>query len=113
MRIYQLKDVDKLELASLDDLLDHDRDTLGDELAAVQEVTINPGDRMSPPIARNPEAAYLVAVALFRRPTALTWRVVKKLPAVDPQYCHAKDPVGAAARSTIALALDENRIEIR
>jgi type VI secretion system protein VasD len=110
VRLYQTKGVDKLQLASFDDMLDHDKETLGDELLAMQEVTINPGERAAPPLVRNPDATYLVAVALFRRPTALTWRAVKRLPAPDPQYCHAKDP---AARSTIALGLDENRIEVR
>jgi type VI secretion system protein VasD len=112
IRLYQLKGVDKLALASFDDLLDHDHDALGDELAAVQELTINPGERVAPPLVRNPDATYLVAVALFRRPTALTWRAVKKLAAPDPQHCHIKDPA-AVSRATIALALDENRIEVR
>jgi type VI secretion system protein VasD len=113
VRLYQLKGVEKLQLASFDDLLDHDKETLGEDFVASQEVTINPGERLAPPIVRNPDGTYLVAVALFRRPTALTWRAVKRLPAPDPQYCHAKDPVGAAARATFALALDENRIEVR
>jgi type VI secretion system protein VasD len=110
VRLYQTKGIDKLQLASFDDLLDRDKDALGDEMLSVQEITINPGERAAPQLVRNPDATYLVAVALFRRPTALTWRAVKKLPAPDPQYCHAKDPL---ARSTIALGLDDNRIEVR
>jgi type VI secretion system protein VasD len=113
VRLYQLKGVEKLQLASFDDLLDHDKETLGEDFLAAQEVTINPGERLAPPVVRNPDAVYLVAVALFRRPAALTWRAVKKLPTPDPQYCHAKDPTVAAARATLALALDENRIEVR
>jgi type VI secretion system protein VasD len=113
VRLYQVKGLGKLDLAAFDDLLDHDKDTLGDDFLAVQELTINPGERLAPAVVRNPDAQYVVAVALFRRPTALTWRALKRLPAPDPQYCHAKDPAAAALRSTVAFALDDNRIEVR
>jgi len=113
VRLYQLKGLEKLQLASFDDLLGHDREALGDDFAAVQELTINPGDRLTQPLPRNADAAYVVAVALFRRPTSVTWRAVKKLPVPDPQYCHAKDPAAAAARATIAFSLDDNRIEVQ
>jgi type VI secretion system VasD/TssJ family lipoprotein len=112
VRLYQLKGLEKLQLASFDDVLGHDRETLGDDFAAVQELTINPGDRLTPAVPRNADATYVVAVALFRRPTSVTWRAVKKLAAPDPQYCHAKDPA-AAARATIAFSLDDNRIEVQ
>jgi type VI secretion system protein VasD len=111
VRLYQLKSVDKLQLASFDDFLDKDRAALGDDFVAMQELTVNPGDRLSPAVTRSPDAAYLVAVALFRQPTSLTWRAVKQLPAIDPQACHAKDPSAAGGLS--AFALDENRIEVR
>ncbi len=113
VRLYQVKGLGKLDLASFDDLLDHDHDALADDFLAVQEQTINPGERSAPTVVRNPDAQYVVAVALFRRPTALTWRAVKRLPAPDPQYCHGKDPAAAALRSTVAFALDDNRIEVR
>jgi type VI secretion system protein VasD len=112
VRLYQLKGLEKLKLASFDDLLDHDREALGEDFAVVQEVTINPGERAAPPVARNPDASYLVVVALFRRPTELAWRAVTKLPASDPQFCHAKDQA-AASRNTLPFALDENRVEFR
>jgi type VI secretion system protein VasD len=113
VRLYQLKALDKLQLASFDDLLGHDHDTLGDDLAVVQEITINPGERLSQPLPRKLDATYLVAVALFRRPTSVTWRAFRRLSQPDPQYCHAKDPGAASARATIAFVLDENRIEVR
>ena len=113
VRLYQLKGLEKLKLASFDDLLDHDREALGEDFAVVQEVTINPGDRAAPAVVRNPAASYLVVVALFRRPTELAWRAVTKLPTSDPQFCHAKDQGAAASRGTLPFALDENRIEFR
>jgi type VI secretion system VasD/TssJ family lipoprotein len=116
VRLYQLKGTAKLVGASFDDLLDHDRDTLGEDFVGVQEVTINPGDKLDPPAARNPDAAYVAAVALFRQPAATTWRAFKKLPAVNPQHCHATNDKGKsppAADGAVRFFLDENRVELR
>jgi len=109
VRVYQLKSAGKLQAASFDDMLDHDRDTLGDDFIAVNEVTINPGDRVTPPFARNADAAYVAGVALFRQPAGNTWRAIRRLPAPDPQHCHAS----ATTDNTTRFALDENRIDLR
>lgn len=114
VRIYQLKGVVRLNGASFDDLLDHDKDALGDDLLGQQELTINPGDQATPPLVRNPEAGYLMAVALFRQPVGTNWRAVKKLAAPDPDYCHAGgDKKTPAYDPTVRFFLDENRIELR
>jgi type VI secretion system protein VasD len=115
VRLYQLKGITKLMGVSFDDLLDHDKDTLTEDFLGVQEVTINPGDKMDPPIVRNPDGHYLLVVALFRQPTGTTWKVVKKLNPSDPDYCHtAPDPKGTRANDgAVQLFLDENRIELR
>jgi type VI secretion system protein VasD len=116
VRLYQLKGIAKLSGASFDDLLDHDKDTFGDDLLAQQELTINPGDQATPPAVRNPDANYLVVVALFRQPVGTNWRAVKKLPPPDPDYCHAatRDNKGQLPPdNTARFFLDENRIELR
>jgi len=134
VRLYQLKGTAKIANASFDDLLDHDRDALGEDFLAVQEVTINPGDRLDPPTPRNPDTTTLGAVALFRQPAGTTWRAIVKLPPPDPQYCHpkdnkdAKDSKNAKAETTKAettkndaklvdnvtrIFLDDNRLELR
>jgi type VI secretion system VasD/TssJ family lipoprotein len=97
---------------SFDDLLDHDKDALGEDFLSVQEVTVNPGERLDPRVTRNPEAGYLLAVALFRRPAGTTWKVAKKLGAPDPEYCRA-GAERAKADGVIGLFLDENRLELR
>ena len=112
VRLYQLKGVGKLTGVSFDDLLDHDKDALGEDFLNVQELTINPGDKLDPRVTRNPDAGYLLAVALFRRPAGTTWKVVKKLASPDPEYCRA-DPEHAKADVVIRLFLDENRMELR
>jgi type VI secretion system protein VasD len=125
IRIYQLKSSTKIGNASFDDLLDHDRDALGEDFLAVQEVTINPGDKLDPPLLRNADATTLGAVALFRQPAGSTWRAIVKLAPPDPQHCHppepAKDGKGgkdgkAGAKvpdNVIRIFLDENRLELR
>jgi type VI secretion system protein VasD len=126
VRLYQLKGTAKIANASFDDLLDHDRDALGEDFLSVQEVTINPGDRLDPAILRNPDTNTLGAVALFRQPAGTTWRAIIKLPPPDPQYCHppkdnkdAKDPKTSSKSdaklldNVTRIFLDENRLELR
>ena len=129
VRLYQLKGTAKIANASFDDLLDHDRDALGEDFLAVQEVTINPGDRLDPPIPRNPDTTTLGAVALFRQPAGTTWRAIVKLAPPDPQYCHPSNKDGKDSKSTTKgdatkndaklidnvtrIFLDENRLELR
>jgi len=116
VRIYQLKGVGKMMGVSFDDLLDHDKDTLGEDFLGMQEVTINPGDKLDPPIVRNADAHYVLAVALFRQPTGTTWKVTKRVNPPDPDYCHTPPPAKgtqAANDSAVRLFLDENRIELR
>jgi type VI secretion system VasD/TssJ family lipoprotein len=106
IRLYQLKDVNKLVGVGFDDLLDHDKDTLGEDFVAMQEVTLNPGEQLEPAVTRNPAANYLLAVALFRQPAGTTWKASKRLSPPDPQFCNNNEGV-------VRMALDENRIELR
>ena len=107
VRLYQLKTTTKLSGLSFDDLVDHERDALGDDFINVQEVTVNPGERVTPPMIRNPDAGYLAAAALFREPTGVGWRAFVKLSPPDPQHCHHDQT------AVVQYLLDENRIELR
>lgn len=113
VRVYQLKGTGKIAVASFDDLLDHDKDALGEDFVAVQEITLSPGATVDPPLVRSPEATHVAVVALFRKPSSTTWRVIEKLPAPDPQYCHpapaSKNPT-PPKDPTLHVQLDENRI---
>ena len=113
VRVYQLKGTGKISVASFDDLLDHDKDALGEDFVAMQELTVNPGATLDPPLVRSPEATHVVIVALFRKPASTTWRTIEKLPPPDPQYCHPAPPdkKGAPPKdSTLHVQLDESRI---
>ena len=81
VRVYQLKGTGKISVASFDDLLDHDKDALGEDFVAMQELTVNPGATLDPPLVRSPEATHVAIVALFRKPASTTWRTIEKLPA--------------------------------
>jgi type VI secretion system protein VasD len=113
VRVYQLKGTGKIAVASFDDLLDHDKDALGEDFVAMQEITVNPGTTLDPPLVRSPEATHVAVVALFRKPASTTWRTIEKLPAPDPQYCHPTpaDKKGAAPKDpTLHVRLDESRV---
>lgn len=112
VRLYQVKGVGKLETASFEDFLDHGKETLGEDFLNADEVTLNPGEKVTQPTNRNPDAGYLVAVALFRKPSSDTWRSVKKLAPPDPQFCHADENAGHPAFAA-QFVLDDNRIELR
>jgi type VI secretion system protein VasD len=114
VRIYQLKRPEKLTGASFDDILDRDKEALGSDLCEVQEVTLSPGETIPRAVKRAPDAGFIAAVALYRRPKGNDWRAVKQLPPTDPMRCHA--PKGTKAPDTIERAhffLDHNRVELR
>ncbi|HLK92906.1 MAG TPA: type VI secretion system lipoprotein TssJ [Polyangia bacterium] len=121
VRVYQLKGTGKISVASFDDLLDHDKDALGEDFVAMQELTVNPGATLDPPLVRSPEATHVAVVALFRKPASTTWRTIEKLPPPDPQYCHPasadkdkdkdKDKKSPPPKDpTLHVQLDESRI---
>jgi type VI secretion system VasD/TssJ family lipoprotein len=112
VRVYQLKGTGKIGVASFDDLLDHDRDALGEDFVAVQEVTLSPAATLDPPLVRSPEATHVAVVALFRKPTSTTWRALEKLPPPDAQYCHPAPANGRGPSKdpTLRFQLDESRI---
>jgi len=111
--VYQLKGTGKISVASFDDLLDHDKDALGEDFVAMQELTVNPGATLDPPLVRSPEATHIAIVALFRKPASTTWRTIEKLPPPDPQYCHPApaDKKGTAPKDpTLHVQLNESRV---
>jgi type VI secretion system protein VasD len=114
VRLYQLKATSKFQEASLDELLDRDKEVLGAEVAGTSEVTVNPGDRLQPAITRSPEAGFLAAVALFRKPAGGSWRVIAKLPLADADHCHQGGTQGEPSPGgVVRMFVDENRIELR
>ena len=114
VRVYQLKDVSKLEAASFEQLLDNDRAALADDLVAVSELTLYPGETAIPSLSRREGALFLAVVAFFRHPSGSAWRVVSKVAPPDAQYCHAPDGGNAeAAPSALRFRLADSRVELQ
>ena len=114
LRLYQLKDVSKLQAASLEQVLDNDRAVLGDDLVSVKEITLYPGEAAAPSLGRREGAFFLAVVAFFRHPSGLQWRVASKLAQPDAQYCHAPGGGDAeAARSALRFGLVDSRVELQ
>jgi type VI secretion system protein VasD len=113
VRIYQLKRPEKLTTASFDDILDHDKDVIGADLCEVQEVTLSPGETIPRALKRAQDAAYIAAVALYRKPSGNGWRAVKQLTAPDPQRCHPPAGKQASELEKARFFFDGNRVELR
>jgi type VI secretion system VasD/TssJ family lipoprotein len=113
VRLYQLKDVSKLQAASLEQILDNDRAVLGDDLVSVKEITLYPGEAATPSLSRHEGALFFGVVAFFRHASGSEWRVASKLAPADVQYCHAPGGGDAqAARSALRFGLVESRVEL-
>jgi type VI secretion system protein VasD len=105
VRVYQLRGLSRLENAEFEDVWQRDRETLGDELVQVEELTVFPNDRVVRPLEVAEGVGAVVAVALVRKPQGTSWRAVVELP-TEP--C----PEGHATHRLVArLALDGYRIE--
>jgi type VI secretion system VasD/TssJ family lipoprotein len=110
VRVYQLKDIAKLSEASLDQILDGDKALLAEDLLMMQELTLYPGEKATPNMARAEGATALAVVAMFRRPVGPSWRAIRKLPPPDPQHCHGT--VGAPP-AQLKFTLEDSRVEMR
>jgi len=85
VRLYQLKDVSKLQAASLEQLLDNDRAVLGDDLVSVKEITLYPDEGATPAIDRRERGpGFFAVVAFFRHPAGAQCGVASKLAPRSP-----------------------------
>src|SRR5438045_1322459 len=113
VRIYQLKSSSKISGAAFEEMLDRDKDTLGDELVSAKELTVNPADRIDPALTRGDGVNYIAVVALFRQPGGTFWRAIYHLPSVDPYHCRQSRTRKRKPQRVLEAFLHENRIEIR
>jgi type VI secretion system protein VasD len=80
IRLYLLKSPGKLEAADFDDLYRRAKELLGEDLVAVEEFVLSPGDRVTRRLAPEKAARALAVVGIFRRPVGGNWRAVVDLP---------------------------------
>jgi type VI secretion system protein VasD len=80
VRLYQLRSSAKLATAEFDQLYRQPKEALGEDLLSVEEVTLAPGKTVNRRLERDRNAKVLLAVAVVRRPSGMTWRVIVDLP---------------------------------
>lgn len=80
IKLYQLKNDVRMENATYDEILLKDKETLGDDLAKVDEVTVFPNDLVQVKFERIKEATVLAGVALFHGPKGNSWKTYYAFP---------------------------------
>lgn len=80
IRLYQLKDEMRLQNANYDEVLLNDKETLGDDIAAQDEVVVFPNDLVEVKFERVKEASVLGGVALFHSPKGQSWKTFYTFP---------------------------------
>jgi type VI secretion system VasD/TssJ family lipoprotein len=110
VRIYQLKDASKFAVTGFEQMLDDDRAAFGEDLIAVKELTLYPGEALSPSLDRREGALFLAVAAFFRHPSGPDWRVTSKLAPPNPDYCHPSAGK-TATRPTPTFTLVDSHIQ--
>jgi type VI secretion system protein VasD len=107
LRIYQLRDVTALDMASFEDVWQGASSALGDALVSEETLTVYPGDRLERVLLPAPEASAIVAVVIVRQPAGRTWRAVVPMSRRDAteQSCPVLEP------ARLLLRMDDYRIE--
>lgn len=118
VRIYQVTEAGPVETASFHEMWRTPEEVLGEGLLGTDEVTIYPGRRIVRGFERNPDANYLVAMALYRNPAGVSWRTILELPPTPgEQACAAQaggadeDEVPDPVVPHILVELDTYRVE--
>jgi len=102
VRLYQLKNDVRMENATYDEILLKDKDTLGDDLAKVDEVEVFPNDLVQVKFERPKEASVLAGVALFHSPKGTSWKTFYAFPPTPAEGASC----GAAAKDAGAPSTD-------
>ncbi len=97
IRIYQLKTGRKIEAAEFEQVYRKEKETLGEDLLRMDELTLSPGEKVRKLVPRDAAARALAAVAVFRRPSGERWRVIA--------------PLSEGRTPSISLTVEDYRVE--
>ncbi len=75
-RIQLLGSASKAEAASYEDLYRGDKETLGEDVLAIEEVVLSPGETAKKRVVSEKPARALLVVGVFRKPAGTSWRVI-------------------------------------
>lgn len=109
VRVYQLLGVARLEESDFAAIWETPVPALGPDLLAARELTMFPGQSSSVELALEPKVKFLVAVAIFRVPTATQWRSIVPLPD-SARMCAAYQKEGAP-NPAVTFRFDRYRAE--
>lgn len=80
VRIYQLKELTRMENAEFEEVWQRGEEILGPDFVQMDEVVVYPQQRLERAFERKADARYIVGVAWFRRPQGVSWRSEFELP---------------------------------
>lgn len=103
VRLYLLRSSARLERADYDVLYGDPRGAIGEDVVAMDELVLSPGQIVRRTLECDPAARALAVVAVVRRPAGLTWRAVAQL--APPSKRRSKDQ--------LAFSLEAYRVQQR
>lgn len=87
VKLLQVKSAQRLEGADFTAVWQSPKEVFAEDLLRVDEFTLDPGQNATHEVPRDPQAQYVVAVGVFRRPSGSAWRAPAALAAVPPERC--------------------------
>ncbi|AUX44717.1 hypothetical protein SOCE26_061840 [Sorangium cellulosum] len=114
VRLYQLKSSGTMENAQYDPILLNDKETLGEDLAKVDEVEVFPSDLVEVKFERLKDASHLAGVALFHSPKGSSWKTFYEfpLPPGEAQCGGRESDAGPpVADPRVAFFIDSTKID--
>jgi len=111
IRIYQMQAINRVEESDFEAIWDTPKEALGDDLVGSRDLTMFPGQAQLIDLPLKPQVRFLVAVAIFRRPTGTQWRAIVPLPE-SARLCAAYQKKGAPDPA-ITFRFDQYRVEGR
>jgi type VI secretion system VasD/TssJ family lipoprotein len=110
VRVYQLKTSKTIEDAEFDQIWQHDRETLSDDVLSAVEMTLAPSDSKIVNIKRAEDARYLAVIGLFRKPDGIAWRAIRLIPTICKSGAALKNIPKEIA---VEFLVEDYRIEVR
>jgi type VI secretion system protein VasD len=80
VKLYQLKGDVRMENATYDEIHLKDKDTLGEDLAKVDDLEVYPNDLLQVRFERIKEASFLAGAAMFHGPKGTSWKTLFVFP---------------------------------
>lgn len=111
VRLYQLQAIARIEEADFVDVWQKPEPALGSDMVASRELTLFPGQSTWLDVPLEPKVRFVVAVAIFRRPTATQWRSIIPLPESSRLCAEYKEH--GAPRPAFTFRFDQYRAEGR